>query len=164
MPQLMQLMTVYQSQWFWLLLVLGAIYILVGHMIVPKVEGTVDDRDAKIAADLEAAEKVQQEASRIEEEWRTRIDSAHAEAQAVTASAREKSSQEAQKRVDEADSKLDAAAEEAGAALAKARDAALAEIESVAAEAARDIVAKLGGGDVSEADARKAVAGVMSHG
>jgi len=164
MPQLTQLMTVYQSQWFWLLLVLGAIYFLVGHTIVPKVEATVDDRDAKIASDLEQAEKVQKEAERIEEEWRSRIDNAHAEAQAVTHAARDKSSEEAQKRVAEADAKLDAAAEEASAALAKARDAALAEIESVAAEAARDIVAKLGGGAVTEEDARKAVAGVMSRG
>ena len=40
MPQLAQLALVYQSQWFWLLLVLGAIYFFVGRGIVPKVEAT----------------------------------------------------------------------------------------------------------------------------
>ena len=58
MPQLAQLALVYQSQWFWLLLVLGAIYLFVGRGIVPKVEATVDDRDAKIAADLAEAERL----------------------------------------------------------------------------------------------------------
>ena len=56
MPQLSQLALVYQSQWFWLLLVLGAIYFFVGRGIVPKVEATVDQRDAQIAADLAEAE------------------------------------------------------------------------------------------------------------
>ena len=65
MPQLSQLALVYQSQWFWLLLVLGAIYFFVGRGIVPKVEATVDARDAKIAADLAEAERLRDEADRI---------------------------------------------------------------------------------------------------
>ena len=73
MPQIAQLALVYQSQWFWLLLVLGAIYFFVGRGIVPKVEATVDDRDAKIAADLAEAERLRDEADKTELAWRTRI-------------------------------------------------------------------------------------------
>jgi F-type H+-transporting ATPase subunit b len=76
MPQLAQLALVYQSQWFWLLLVLGAIYFFVGRGIVPKVEATVEDRDARIAADLAEAERLRDEADRIEQAWRTRINEA----------------------------------------------------------------------------------------
>ena len=149
MPQLSQLALVYQSQWFWLLLVLGAIYFFVGRGIVPKVEATVEDRDARIAADLAEAERLRDEADRTEEAWRTRINEGHAEAQAMIA---------------KADTELEAKAEAAAAELDQARQSALAEIEALAVEATREIVAKLAGGSVTEARARKAVAESLSHG
>jgi hypothetical protein len=77
MPQLSQLMLVYQSQWFWLLLVLAAIYFVGGRWIVPKVEATVDERDAQIAADLAEAERLRAEADASEEAWRIRMNEAH---------------------------------------------------------------------------------------
>ena len=49
MPQLSQLGLVYQSQWFWLLLVLAMIYFFVGRGMVPKVEATVDRRASSSA-------------------------------------------------------------------------------------------------------------------
>ena len=66
MPQIAQIALVYQSQWFWLLLVLAGIYFFVGKGIVPKVEATVDQRDATIAADLAAAEAARAEADAAE--------------------------------------------------------------------------------------------------
>ena len=164
MPQLAQLALVYQSQWFWLLLVLGAIYFFVGRGIVPKVEATVEDRDAKIAADLAEAERLRDEADRTEEAWRTRINDGHSEAQAVIAKAKAKADTDAQKRVAKADAELEAKAEAAAAEIDQARQSALAEIEAMAVDAARDIVARLSGGKVTEAAARKAVAGALANG
>jgi len=164
MPQLSQLALVYQSQWFWLLLVLGAIYFFVGRGIVPKVEATVDDRDAKIAADLAEAERLRDEADRTEAAWRTRMNEGHAEAQAVLARAKVKADADAAKRVAKADSELAAKAEAAAAELDAARQAALAEIEALAVEATQEIVAKVAGGKVTQAQARKAVAEALTHG
>lgn len=164
MPQLAQLALVYQSQWFWLLLVLGAIYFFVGRGIVPKVEATVDDRDAKIAADLAEAERLQGEAARVEEAWRGRINDGHAEAQGLIAQAKAKADADAGKRVAKADAELAANAEEAATELEQARRSAVAEIEALAVEATREIVTKLSGGTVPEAKARKAVAEALSHG
>ena len=164
MPQLAQLALVYQSQWFWLLLVLGAIYLFVGRGIVPKVEATVDDRDAKIAADLAEAERLRDEADRTEEAWRTRINDGHSEAQAVIAKAKAKADADAQKRVAKADAELSAKADSAAAELDEARRSALAEIEALAVEATQEIVARLAGGKVTQAKARKAVAEALSRG
>ena len=164
MPQLSQLALVYQSQWFWLLLVLGAIYFFVGRGIVPKVEATVEDRDARIAADLAEAERLQAEAAQIEEAWRTRINEGHAEAQAHIANAKAKADADAHKRLAKADAELATKAEAAAAELDQARQSALAEIEALAVEATQAIVAKLAGGSVTEAKARKAVAGALNHG
>ena len=163
MPQLSQLALVYQSQWFWLLLVLGAIYFFVGRGIVPKVEATVDQRDAQIAADLAEAERLRAEADATEEAWRTRMNEAHAEAQSVTASAKATAAKDAEKRIAAADKRLAAKAEEAAQALDEARRSALAEVEGMAAEATREIVAKLTGTNVDEKAARTAVAGALSR-
>ena len=163
MPQLSQLALVYQSQWFWLLLVLGAIYYFVGRGIVPKVEATVDQRDAQIAADLAQAERLRAEADATEEAWRAKINDAHAQAQALAHDAKDRSLRDTEKRVSAADQKLAAKAEEAAKALDDARKSALAEIEGLAVEAARDIVAKLTGAKVDDSAARAAVAGALSR-
>ena len=163
MPQISQLALVYQSQWFWLLLTLGVIYFFVGKGIVPKVEETVDLRDAQIAADLAEAERLRAEADAAEDAWRAKINEAHAEAQAVTSAAKEKSAADAAKRVATADKKLAEEAAKAAAELDEARKSALAEIEDIAAEATRDIVARLTGAEVDEPSARAAVAGALTR-
>ena len=163
MPQIAQLALVYQSQWFWLLLTLGAIYFLAGRGIVPRVEATVDARDAQIARDLAEAERLRAEAEASEEAWRTRINDAHLEAQAAAAEAKAKSGRAAEKRVRAADAKLSAKADAAAASLDAARRGAMAEIEAVAADAARDIVARLTGAAVSDDAARAAVAGALGR-
>ena len=163
MPQLAQLALVYQSQWFWLLLVLGAIYFFVGRGIVPKVEATVLDRDARIAADLAEAERLQAEAAQVEEAWRTRINEGNAEAQSLIAKAKAKADADAHKRVAKADAELEAKSVAAAAELDQARQSALAEIEALAVEATREIVARLSGGTVADAKARKAVAEALNH-
>jgi F-type H+-transporting ATPase subunit b len=163
MPQLSQLGLVYQSQWFWLLLVLAVIYFFVGRGIVPKVSATVDQRDAQIAADLAEAERLRSEADATEEAWRAKINDAHAQAQALAHDARDRALRDTEKKVAAADKKLAAKAEEAAKALDEARQSALAEIEGLATEAARDIVAKLTGAEVDDRAARKAVAGALSR-
>jgi F-type H+-transporting ATPase subunit b len=163
MPQLSQLDLVYLSQWSWLLLVLGAIYFFVGRGIVPRVEETVDQRDAQIAADLAEAERLRGEADAAEEGWRAKMNAAHVEAQGVTGAAKDNAAKDAAKRIAAADKRLDKKLAEAAAALDEARKSALAEIEDIAAEATRDIVAKLTGAEVDEPSARAAVAGALTR-
>lgn len=163
MPQISQLALVYQSQWFWLLLTLGVIFFIVGRGILPKVESTIDARDAQIAADLAAAERLRAEADATEESWRAKINAVHAEAAAQAAEAKAKASADADKRIAKANAELAKKTAEAQSALDAARSAAMTEIEGVAAEATRDIVAKLTGASVTDAAARKAVAGALSR-
>ena len=91
------------------------------------------------------------------------MNEAHAEAQDVTASAKAAAAKDAEKRISAADKRLAAKAEEAAQALDEARRSALAEVEGMAAEATREIVAKLTGANVDEKAARAAVAGALSR-
>src|SRR5690242_17933070 len=126
MPQLAQLALVYQSQWFWLAITLAAIFFLAGRGIVPKVEATVDARDAQIAADLAEAERLRDEADRTEQAWRTRINEGHVEAQGLIAKAKAKADADAARRLAKADAELAATADAAAAELDAARRSALA--------------------------------------
>ena len=163
MPQINQLLLVYQSQWFWLALVLAAIYFVIGKGMVPKIEDTVDLRDKKIADDLAAAERARAAADASEAAWRSEQAGVRAEAQASAVAAKAKSAKDAENRLAKADAKISEDMAVADAALATSRNKALSSIESVAVEAAQDIVAKVSGMTVSAADAAKAVKAVLAH-
>jgi F-type H+-transporting ATPase subunit b len=162
MPQINQLLLVYQSQWFWLLLVLAVIYFGIGRGMVPKIEATVDARDRKIADDLVAAERARAAADEVEDGVRASETAARADAQGVAAQAKAKAAKDAENRLAKADAEIAAKVLESEHALAKAREKALTSLESVAAEAAAAIVAKVSGQTVSAAAATQAVKAVLN--
>jgi F-type H+-transporting ATPase subunit b len=163
MPQINQLLLVYQSQWFWLALVLAVIYFGIGRSMLPKIEATVDNRDAKIAGDLAAAERARVQADEAEDRAKAADAEARIGAQGVAAQAKAKSAKDAENRLAKADAEISAKVAASEAALAKARDKALSSLESVAAEAAQDIVAKISGAKVSAAQAAAAVKTVLAN-
>ena len=163
MPQLNQLLLVYQSQWFWLALVLAVIYFGIGKGMVPKIEKVVEDRNARIAGDLAAAQKARAAADEAEERARKADAEARSAAQAVTAEAKAKAAKDGEGRLAKADAALAEKLAVAEAALAKARGLALKSLEAVAAEAAQDIVARVSGGKVAAADAAAAVRTVFAN-
>ena len=164
MPQIDQVMISYASQIVSLLVVLAIIYFGIAKAMLPKVQNTIDARAKRVTDDLAAAEKAHERADEIEETYRNQMNDARSNANGVTTEAKVKASAENDKRVAAADAKLDTKLAEAEAALATARTAALAEIENVAVEATQDIVAKVSGGTVAAAEAKKAVKEVMANG
>ena len=163
MPQLNQLLLVYQSQWFWLAVVLAAIYFGIGRGMVPKIERVVEDRNAKIAADLVAAERARAGADSAEERARAADLAARAAAHEVTAAAKAKAAKDAVARLAKADAAIAGKLATAEAALGAARKDALANLEAVAAEAAQDIVTKVSGASVTAAKAKSAVKAVFAN-
>ena len=115
MPQLDQLGDVALSQLFWMVLVLGFIYFVVGRGMVPKIQSTIDARDQRIASDLEAAEAAKAAADATEEAYRARMDESRGEASKLTLAAKDKGAKAAEERLAKADAELDARAEEAAA-------------------------------------------------
>lgn len=163
MPQISQVLEIYASQIFWLLLTFGFVFFVVGRGMVPKINATVESRDQKIAGDLAAARAAQDEADRIEEDYRAHQNEVRAEAQKVTQAAKDKGAKDAEGRLAKADSVVVEKLAAAEASIKQATGKAMAEIESVAADAASDLVAKLSGAKVTAAEAGKAVKAVL-HG
>ncbi|MDQ4420882.1 ATPase [Sphingobium sp. DEHP117] len=162
MPQIAQLAATYSSQIFWLLLTFGFVFFVIGLGMVPKVQSTVDARDAKIAEDLATAKASFARADELEEQNRARDAEARASAQAIVAAAKAKAAKDAEKKVAAEDKKIAAKLAEAEAAIAAASAKALAEIEAVSAEAAQDMVARISGVSITPDAAKTAVKAALN--
>lgn len=164
MPQIEQIAETLSSQVFWLLVFFGLTFAFVGLGMVPKIMGTVDLRDQQIAGDLSAAQAARDAADSEEAAWRKRESANRAAAQGVIGEAKAKAAAASAIKLGETQTRLDARLAEAEAGIAAARTSAMTEIEAVAADAARDIVARIAGADVEPAAAEAAVKEVMAHG
>lgn len=163
MPQIAQLAETYGSQIFWLLITFGLVYLIVGRAMAPRVVETVEKRDQQVAADLAQAEAARAAADQAEEQWRVQENAARDQAKRKLAEARSAGAKASEQRLAAAGAELDARVGEAEQRIAAAQASAMGEIEAVAAEAARDIVARVAGTPVDEAEARRAV-GEVIHG
>ena len=164
MPQIAQLADTSSSQIFWLLIIFGLVFFVVGRGMVPKVMDTVAQRDGQIAADLAAAQAARDAADEQEAAWRERENANRAEAQALIGQAKADAAAKTEKKLATAQKKIDERLAEAEQRIETARAEAAAEIESVAGEAARDIVARLAGVTVTDKTAVAAVKKIMTHG
>ena len=157
MPQINQLSEIFFSQLFWLLLVFGFIYFVIGRGMVPKIQGTVDAREKRISEDLEQAQAAREAAEKTEAAWRARMDAARADAAKVAQDARQESARQTEAKVKKAADKINLKVESAEAKIREALQSAKAGIESVAADAAQDMVGRLTGIKVDKKDAAAAV-------
>lgn len=162
MPQIDQIMSTYGSQFFWLVITFGLIYFVIGRSMLPKIQGTVDQRKAKIAADIAAAKAAHARADEIEEDYRQAQAKARDAALAVTAEAKAKGNREAEATVQEADSAIAAQLADAEAAIAAQQASALAEIEAVAVDATQDIIARLTPAKITKPQVNRAVKGALA--
>jgi F-type H+-transporting ATPase subunit b len=156
-PQIAQISEIFASQLFWLAITFGLIFLVVGLGMVPKIQGTVDARDARIAADLASAATARETADRLEAEHRAALDKSRAEAARVAAEAKAIAAQATETRVKAADAAAGVRIEDAMRRIAEARVSAEAEIEAVAAEAAAAMVNRVTGLTIDEDSARAAV-------
>jgi F-type H+-transporting ATPase subunit b len=157
MPQINQLPLIFFSQLFWLAVVFGIIFFGIGRRMLPKIQGTVEAREAKIAEDLERAQAARTAADETEAAWRARMDVARAGAARIAQEAKQASAAKTEARVRAAADKLNAKVEGAETKIRAAVGAARVEIEAVSAEATQDLVARLTGIKVDAKEAAGAV-------
>nr|WP_314445222.1 ATPase [uncultured Sphingomonas sp.] len=157
MPQIAQIPEIFASQLFWLVITFGLVFLVVGLGMVPKIQGTVDLRDSRIAADLQTAASARESADKLEADYRAALDQSRAETARLAAEAKAGAAQATEARVKAADAAALVRVEDASRRIAEARSSAQAEIEAVAAEAAAAMVQRVAGLSVDEGTARTAV-------
>ena len=157
MPQITQLPYILASQLFWLLIVFGTIFFVIGRGMLPKIQSTVDAREKKIADDLERAQAARAGAEETEAAWRARMDAARADAARIAQDAKQESAKTTEAKVRKAADKINLKVEAAEGKIRDAVAAARAEIEAVASVATQDMVARLIGIRVDKKEAAEAV-------
>jgi F-type H+-transporting ATPase subunit b len=162
MPQLSQLSQVYLSQFLWLAIALGFIFLVIARGMVPKIQATVNNREQKIASDLEAAQKAREEAEATEEQYRKQVEETRAEAMKLAQAAKQESAREAEQRNQAVAAQIAERLENAEAQIRQSLEAAKGELDEIAVEAAREMFAKLTGKTVPASEATRAVKAVLN--
>jgi F-type H+-transporting ATPase subunit b len=129
----------------WLFLIFGVLYYVMAQYALPQVGSVIEERAARIAADLEAAQGAKAEAEAAMAAHREATAKARAEAQASIAEALKQAQAEAATRSEELNRRLAQQIGEAESRIAAARDAAMGTLRQVSAETAESLVAKLTG-------------------
>ncbi len=163
MPQIAQIGEIYASQLFWLAIFFGAIFVVIGLGMLPKVQSTVDARDARIAADLKSAEGAREAADTLEETYRAEMDKSRAQAAQLAAEAKASAGKATEAKVGEADRAIGVRLDQAMQRIGEARTSAMGEIEAVAAQTVQELAAKVAGLTIDADAAREAVVREFHH-
>jgi F-type H+-transporting ATPase subunit b len=151
------------AQWpgqiLWFLIVFFGLLLFVRFFAAPKVGGTIEAREGKIADDIAEARRLKEEADAQAQAAAAEAAQARAAAQKVGAEARAKAQAEIAARLAEEEAKLAASGAAAEARIATAREAAMTHVSGIAADTATTIVEKLTGKSATAAELAAAARG-----
>jgi F-type H+-transporting ATPase subunit b len=132
-------------QLVWLAAIFAVLYFAVIRPTLPKVGRVIDEREGRVAGDLDAAEAAKSEADAIRTRYDTGMAEARDAAQARVAAAQAEAGQAAEARMKALAAALDAQAGDAAARLSAARDAARATLAATTTELTGEAVQRLTG-------------------
>ncbi|MCH7862241.1 ATPase [Sphingomonas sp. NPDC092331] len=164
MPQLSQIPEIYASQLFWLAIVFALIYFGIGKAMVPKIERTVEDRNARIAGDLAAAEAARDAAQASDAAYESGLEAARTTALATLSQAKDKATAKAEAEVKKGDAASEAKIAEATVRIEATKTEALGEIEAETVDAVQAIVTKLSGVTADRVSVTKQVKAALANG
>ncbi|HXQ67637.1 MAG TPA: F0F1 ATP synthase subunit B' [Alphaproteobacteria bacterium] len=156
MPQLDP--THFASQLFWLALTFIPLFFILWKVALPRVAAVIEARNARIAADLDQAARLRDEAKAVLEHYEATLKDAHEKGRASLRKTAEEMAAASAKRHAELARELAERIGEAETRIASARDAAVANIRGVAGEAAQAATERLIGVKVAGAALAQAVA------
>jgi F-type H+-transporting ATPase subunit b len=163
MPQLDFANPLMMSKLVWLLIIFGALYFILKNYALPQVATVLEERAARIAADLNAARDAQAAGEAALAEIRASTAAARAEAQAAIAAAMLAAQTESARLAAEINETLSAQVAQAEATVRAARDQAMGALREVATETATAMLTRLSiqapANDVAAAVDRAATAG-----
>jgi F-type H+-transporting ATPase subunit b len=151
----------FPTQIFWLALAFGALYYLMSKRALPRVAEVLEQRQARISADLNKAAETKEEAEKVLAAVEAAIAEARSSSQAAIAESVAASDKAAAERGAAVAGAVAERLRQAEARIQAAKDEAVANVRSAAADIARDIVGKLAGVAADPAAAEAAVAASM---
>jgi len=133
------------NQVFWLILCLIAIYFVMSRIALPRIGAVLAERSGTITNDLAAAEELKQKAVEAEDAYNKALTDARAEAGRIVAEAKADIQTQLDAEMAKADKKIMEKTAESEKAIAEIRASAKESVKTVAKDAAKEIVAAMGG-------------------
>jgi F-type H+-transporting ATPase subunit b len=146
----------FAPQLVWLAITFGLLWILMARVALPRVSDVLLSREQRITNDLDAAERLNNEAQEALKAYETALAEARAKANALAVEKRAKVQAKAEAAQAEAEARLAERAAEAEAQIQAARNEAMGNVREIASAAATGVVTQLLG-DVPDDAALNAV-------
>lgn len=143
----------------WFLIIFAVVFALMAKVFVPRVGGTIAEREDRISGDIARARALKEQAEAQAAQADAEMAQARARAQKVAADARARAQAEASARQAQEEAQLAERLAAAEAEIRASRDAAMGHVREIAAETAQAILAKLTGQMASAQDIDAALAG-----
>ncbi|MDF2799119.1 MAG: synthase subunit [Devosia sp.] len=149
----------FPSQLLWLAITFAALYLLMSKLALPRLGSIIDERKARLDADLAAADASRQKTDAAIAAYEAALAAAKSKAQGIANETRESIQTELAAKRQAVETDLAARMTSAEARIAQTKAAALTQVDEIAAATAQTIVAQLVG-EVSPESVRAAVAKV----
>lgn len=147
----------YPTQIFWLIVTFVVLYLIMSKVALPRIAEVLEERQERIADDIETAERLRSEAAAVQAEYEKALAEARGKAQALFRETGEAIAKEHADADAEAAKKMARKTKTAETRIAKQRSEALESLRAVASETAAAATAKLIGVEPSAAAVDKAV-------
>jgi F-type H+-transporting ATPase subunit b len=138
------------GQMVWMLIIFGVMFILFARVFVPKVGGTIAEREDRISGDIGAARRLKEEADAQAAAAAAETAQGRAAAQKLALDAKTRAHADAAQREALEEAKLAETLAKAEAQIAATRDQAMTHVHEIAAETAAAIIEKLTGRAASD--------------
>jgi len=148
------------GQMVWMLVIFGVLFLLFRYVFVPKVGGTIAEREDRIGGDIKEARRLRDEAEAQAKAAADEVAQARARAQRLAADAKAAASAETERRQAEEEARLGQLLADAETRIAAARAEAMTHVRGIAAETAEAIVARLTGATPGADEVERALASV----
>lgn len=156
MPQLNPLD--WAPQIIWLVITFGILYVLMKRVALPRIGSVIEARHARIAGDIEAADKLRRETQKAIAAYEQALAEAKAKAHAIAQEASNKLKDEVAAERAALEKDLAARSAEAEKRISEAKMSALKDVNAVASETASEIVQRLIGVAPGKSEVSTAVA------
>jgi F-type H+-transporting ATPase subunit b len=147
------------GQMVWMLIIFTFMFVMFARVFVPKVGGTIAEREDRVSGDFGAARKLKEEADALAQAAAAEMEQARAAAQKLAIDAKTQAKAEAAKREALEEAKLAEMLAKSEALLTEARDSAMGHVSGIAEETAGLIISKLTGSSATVDEIKSAAAG-----
>jgi len=153
----------FSPQLIWLAISFILLLVLMWKVALPRVSSVIEDREKRIQADLEKADRVKADADKAKAAYEKTLADARAKAQAELAAATQAIQADSGKRDAAFMSQLTQRTKTAEDAIGAAKNKAMGDVRNVAAEVAAAVIGKIAGAEASVAEISGAVDAVAGR-